>query len=278
MVRRSFIDVIRSSGTDIAFEYEMLIKLLYEPSQGISDDDMSLYRIIDDAFNEMPIRGTCSDLHDFDRAHGFEFDSVPTSDDLDMLLLLAEYIFNLSNEASRTRTWRLWCSSDALLYIAKHIAALCEKIGYHAIEHDNMYLLVEDDPAAIEASLSLPEDICSLPFQYRHHSLEGNIAEKRGILLQLANEIEPKRALLKEYSSRLEDDLFFCLNNLNIRHNNADKQGKYYNAHIESMDSEELEKWYDYVFHMEIMALLALNDMPAPNQLKELRERIKPRS
>lgn len=54
--------------------------------------------------------------------------------------------------------------------------------------------------------------------------LKGDIDKKKEILLQLANKYEGMKSNIKGLNRKLDDDIGFMLNNINIRHNN--KSGK----------------------------------------------------
>lgn len=56
--------------------------------------------------------------------------------------------------------------------------------------------------------------------EYNHYLLKGDIAKKRAILLALGNDLEPHKTKIASINVKLEDSIFFMLNNLDLRHNN----------------------------------------------------------
>ena len=69
------------------------------------------------------------------------------------------------------------------------------------------------------------------PFICHHEKSEL----KKQILLALGSELEPKRRELEKRNKQLSEDIFFMLNNLNLRHNNRSKKDKNYKAYVANM-------------------------------------------
>ena len=66
---------------------------------------------------------------------------------------------------------------------------------------------------------------------------------------------------------------FFMLNNMNVRHNNRSKKdvGKY-REYIAKMTKTRLEKWYDELYQMMLLAFLTLDNVNRQTQVKELKK------
>ena len=107
--------------------------------------------------------------------------------------------------------------------------------------------------------------------RYNHHSLQGDVDAKRAILQAMGQKLEPRR---KELCSNLEDQIFYLLNNLHIRHNNQTKEDKYYKEYISAMEKEELEQWYDELYQMILLAFLELDQIERSVRCKKLRMKI----
>lgn len=85
-MRRTFAEILNSSGVNIAAEYHSLHMLVFER--------YGFYSVMDHNFDNMPFSGTAYNLRDFNDRNGFHFDEQETSDSLDDLLLFCEYIYN----------------------------------------------------------------------------------------------------------------------------------------------------------------------------------------
>lgn len=108
--------------------------------------------------------------------------------------------------------------------------------------------------------------------RYNHHLLKGDIAEKKSILRKFDTILEPRRAELKAVNKKLEDNLFFGLNSLHIRHNNIDPNGKInYKKYVADMGEEELEAWYDEVYQLILLAILLLENTERDRKFDELK-------
>ncbi len=106
--------------------------------------------------------------------------------------------------------------------------------------------------------------------EYNHHSIKGNIEAKKGILLKLVELLEPKR---KDLSNTLGSDLFFLINNFNIRHNNTDPNDKSkYKSKVAEMPADELEHIYDEVYQMCLLAFMELEHAERKAWIGELKK------
>lgn len=273
MPRKTFSDILNTTKVNIGAEYRSAWSLFYEQHDVISLY-YSLYEFIDENFTQLPLHDTCFSLEEFDEKHGFDFADREYSSSLDDLLSLLEYVLNIINNASRILNENRDINDTAINFVASHIKKICDKIDHTFIEKGDYFILVQSNPAALEAAQSLTEENASLPFEYSHHSLQGNINGKREILLSMAHELEPKRESLKKIDATLESDLFFLINNMNIRHNNIDKSSKNYKTYVANMTEEEIETWYDRIYNLMMIALIKLGDSPTAQQISTLKEMI----
>ena len=101
--------------------------------------------------------------------------------------------------------------------------------------------------------------------------MKGDIRQKRDVVLTLADQLEPQRAKLKQINSTMESDLFFLFNNLNLRHNNADPNGKNYVSFVAAMKEEEIEQWYDDIYQMCLLAFLELDQIDRKSRVAQLK-------
>ena len=92
---------------------------------------------------------------------------------------------------------------------------------------------------------------------------------------QLASILEAKRKELNQADKKLESNLFYAFNNLNIRHNNVDSElkGKY-KAYVAQMSNDELEKWYDETYQMCLLAFLQIENLDQKAEFDKLKAEI----
>ena len=102
------------------------------------------------------------------------------------------------------------------------IAQIIEKIGYVQTNQDGLIIYVERSPAAISVAESdlVPKELSYKVISYNHHTMRGNIQEKKNTILQLADLLEAKRSELESIDKSFSSDLFYIFNKLNLRHNN----------------------------------------------------------
>lgn len=118
-------------------------------------------------------------------------------------------------------------------------------------------------------------DTCTRIIQYNHRLLKGNINAKKSILLKLASELEPRRKELQELDKDLTSNIFFMLNNMNIRHNNQNiNEPSKYKKYVAEIDNQHLEDWYDELYQMMLLALLLLDNIERQKSIDELKEKV----
>lgn len=157
------------------------------------------------------------------------------------------------------------------------IQRVIELIEYEASYEDGFTIYVEKSPAAraVAESELIPDSLSYKIIEYNHHSLKGKLEKKKSILLQLAKLLEEKRRILKESNQSLEKDLFFLFNNLNIRHNNINTEDPAkYKQFIAQMSPEEMEKWYDEIYQMCLLAFLQIEHSDRKTNLVKIKNAI----
>lgn len=138
----------------------------------------------------------------------------------------------------------------------------------------DIVLVVEKNATAASVAEIVDEELAYSIISYNHFLLKGNIAEKRKILLKLSNEIEPRRHELEKINYKLTNNIFFMLNNLNIRHNNKSIGDKNYKEYVAKMKKSTLEEWYNEVYQEVLLAYLLLDDENRKIKIEELKRKI----
>ena len=163
---------------------------------------------------------------------------------------------------------------DEYQYLQENVSGLIEDLGYEAkvFEDDEKVLLVEKNAAATATAEIMGEDVSCKVIEYNHYLLKGDIENKRVILLALADKFEPIRAELKKIDGKLESNIGYFLNKMNIRHNNKD--GKAAKGYVAGLSFDELEKWYDEAYQMLLLAFLELDNVERNKKVDELKKKI----
>ena len=121
-----------------------------------------------------------------------------------------------------------------------------EKYNHKAYIDGDRILIIEDKPEVTAVSEISERDLALDIIRYNPRSLQGEIELKKNILISLGSELEPKRKELQVINKQLSEDIFFMLNNINIRHNNRSKKDmNKYKEYVAKMSRTRLEKWYD---------------------------------
>ena len=268
-MRRNFAQVLREGKVDIHREYSKLYSLFYGKD---NRDEKSIADIISSNFQLIPFRGTCIDLEDFDETHGLNFVEQPRDFNVDYLIDFCEYIYNFVLCLEPHYFFHSFSQSDFLDQILRVI----EAVGYMSVCEDGCTIFVPKNSAAIAVSESsfVPEHVSYKIISYDHHSMKGQLEDKKSTLLRFASILEGKRSDLKSINKNLESDLFYLFNNLNIRHNNVNSNDSKYKAYVAKMSCNELEHWYDETYQMCLLAILELEHKERKADLDELKSRI----
>lgn len=272
MKRKNHEQILKEEKVDLKREYERLYHLFYV--EKYPDAQARYYFTLREFcagnFMQIPFRGTCLSLDDFEESKKLYFERHPRKFNLNYLLLFCEYSYNLA--------WWLCPKTPSLNHIGvpsqeyvKQVLLVVEKIGYTKVNQGDIEIFVPKDPAAMAVSEIVEDDVSYRALEYNHYSLKGDIARKRDILRILADKLEPQRKQLKGINSKLEDDVFALLNNLNIRHNNCMEGDKNYKEIVAKMTQDELEGWYDETYQMCLLAFLELDNVERTKKVAELK-------
>lgn len=168
-----------------------------------------------------------------------------------------------------------WSIEKEFNILIENIKIFLDHINYeHKIFKDEeMVLILPKNPAATAvAEISSTETAFAI-LKYNHASLKGDLIEKRNLLYSIYNEYEP---LLKTPLEQYKD--FYVkvrglYNNLNIRHNNKDKENNK-NVVLE-IDDKEREKWYDELYQLLLFCVLIKDNLERKKEVEEFLKSIK---
>jgi len=150
---------------------------------------------------------------------------------------------------------------------------LVESIGHIIVEDGHTFKIIPKNNEAILVSESLDDNLSIdvLVFLHRNTTIE----EKKIILIKFAKYFESKKDNLRELDNRLEKNLFFSFNKLNIRHNNEAENNHEKNAKIlKKINKDKLNELYDCVYRECLLAFHLLEyDVEDRKTIEEIRKK-----
>lgn len=277
-MRKSIFD-IASESLNMSNEVDRIVSMsLKEKNMNDQIWDYSVFDFVDKyCFNKWSRRGHFIDLKDFLAAVRYvELQMKAKANDVDAFITLIELTYNLwllahtdLMDNTSDSKWRnnFYHLRDVMLdNLAKYNHTV------HVVED---YALVIEDKSEVTAVAEIAPVNLSLDIiRYNHRSLKGEPDKKKAILISLGSELEPKRKDLQNIDKQLSEDIFFMLNNLHIRHNNRSKNDKNYKEYVAKMKKERLEKWYDELYQMILLAFLLLDNVERTQKVKELKKKV----
>ena len=197
---------------------------------------------------------------------------IVTFTDINYLINFCEYTYNLSIYSQGT-LWRVPASDPASFYL-QQVNKVIDMLGYLPNGNEGITDFVPKSADAIAVSEIVDASLSYKIIEYNHHSMQGDLEKKKNTILLLANQLESQRDKLKQINKTLEEQIFFLFNNINIRHNNVDKESKDYKEYIAEMDKKELENWYDETYQLCLLAFLELDNLDRREKINDLKRKI----
>ena len=228
-------------------------------------------------FEDWPNRGKCLNADDFLETLGFDEDlSGYTPDSVEDFLTLIEIIYNFYFMAGRHIGNNVLSQISFLkpYSLLKKMMDDClseynQKAFY--FEEEEKCIIAEDSPQVTAAAEVSTPDIALEIVRYHHRQLAGDIAKKKAILKALGDELEGRKKEISSINATLYNNITAALNNLNIRHNNINPNNKSnYHKAVAEMSSEELEKHYDDLYQLILLAILEMDNVRRQHEMKEL--------
>lgn len=234
-------------------------------------------------FDTWTSNGYCINLDEFlagvKYPHAILTDFCEPEDSVRDFLVAIETIYNLwyvaeSFLSTENAAGRFWDVLPTFEMLKEMMDSQLESMNYKSIySADKAQVIVVENNPAITAAAEIVDSYLVEPLlQYNHHLLHGQLNEKKRILLTLGSDLEARRANLKAANTTLESDIFFILNSFDIRHNN--REGIYKKEYIVNMSSLDLEKWYDNLFQMILLAYLEIDNLPRKKQIAHFKQQV----
>lgn len=233
-MRKSIFDIV-SERVDIKSEVHRIIQIAKNENTLCVNEvwHQTIFKFVNKyCFGEWTHRGHFINVNDFLYALDFERLTKQAETDPESLLTFIELVYNfwyLSRKKfdDKEKGYKLqWYGNFYhLQYIMNDILEQYNHTVFTNKENDCM-LVVENKEKVTAVAEILPKKLAFDTIKYNHRSLQGEIELKKSILISLGAELEPKRKDLQSLNKQLSDDIFFILNNMNIRHNNRSKKNK----------------------------------------------------
>ncbi len=278
MERKSIFD-IASASLNIANETDRIIKMAFKEDVVSTYKEYKLVNFVDErCFKDWVHRGHFLDLEDLLKAIDFTKLTIKAKQqDVDAFIYIIEIVYNCwmlaREEIKGEKNNTYWCGN--FMHLKEVMDDNLEKYNHKAHIEKDRVLIIEDKPEVTAVAEIVEESLALGVIRYNHRSLQGEIEAKKQILLMLGAELEPKRKELEKIDKQLSENIFFMLNNLNIRHNNRSKSDKNYKAFVAKMQKKTLEKWYDELYQMMLLSILILdNKNNRESEIKQLKDKV----
>lgn len=282
-MRKSIFDIV-SEKVDIKSEvHRILYVSRVEKTLSVDEYEYStIFNFVSEyCFKEWAHRGHFIHVDDFLDALDFENLIKQAETDSEALLTFIELIYNfwyLSRQKfnDNEKGYELkWCGN--FYHLQEIMNDLLEQYNHTVFtnEDKDCILVVENKKEVTAAAEILPTKLAFDTIRYNHRSLQGQIELKKSILISMGAELEPKRKELQTLNKQLSEDIFFMLNNMNIRHNNRSKKDKAkHKEYVAKMTKKQLEKWYDELYQMVLLAFLLLDNADRTSKVRALKDKI----
>ena len=256
------------------------IRLLLDSNHGVvskdfQGQDCSVKDIAADEFPQWKNRGRCLNYDDFLSTIGIERIEKQAPYNENMFLLYIELTYNTWYMADayvscHSYYYRWGKDGIQLREMMDEVLSEMNQKAYYDSETEQC-LIGEDSPQITAAVEATEPETASQILHYNHRQLAGKISEKKGILQNLAKYLEGRESELKPINMQLFTDLNTAFNNLDIRHNNiVQRDSSDYKEKLAQMTPEELEKWYDDVYQLILLAILEMDNVDRRKRLRTL--------
>ena len=275
MGRKNLYEVLENVGLRPSIEYKRLMALFFENKSIVFYGTIiSLADFIETSyFYSNPVRGSATNFKEL-----FVDMNLPNATNrIEVLFLLCElllafdpsrHIFNVENQTIRNSIY------DQFNKIKTNIDIVCQRSNHEIVNNKGKRIIVEKNKLTSHAVELVDDPVLDLAMiEYNHFALKGHLEEKKKILCQIGNYIEPmlkSREMEKTEYKQLQSDAGFLLNHFHIRHNN--KEGKKTQEYILSLADDQLEEWYDKAYNTLLSVIICNEQISISKELKQLKQ------
>lgn len=278
-MRKSIFDVA-SESINISNEVDRIVAMSLTEHNIYYLQYYTLFAYVDKhCFQSWAHRGHFLNVKDLLEAVDYnEIKAKAKKGDIDAFMTLIELTYNLWALANKEVKKRNSCCYGQNNYQHLHTVMLdnLQKYNHKVFACDDRFLVIEDKPEVTAVAEVVDQSLVLDVIKYNHRSLQGEVELKKAILLTMGAEIEPRRDELEKLNKQLASDIFFMLNNMNVRHNNCNESDTAkYQKLVAEMDKKQLEEWYDELYQMLLLAFLLLDNIERTKRVKELKSKFK---
>ena len=221
-------------------------------------------------FMRGPLRQTYISIDDFLESYSLYW-KTPS---LDGLLFYCEVVLNLLFPEKSYATYN--DEGRKLRDMIKvNIFVILNKTGHDFSRGEDGIITIHKKDALAASVIEGMDDKATAKaiLEYNRFNMKGDLAGKRKLLKQIGDFIEPtlqKRNKLPAPLNELADDVSFCLNNLNIRHNN--KEGNYKKDFLDTLPDNDLEVLYDDAYRTALLLIELSKQEESHNRIGRVRQ------
>lgn len=263
-------DLLEMSIQDYDLERRRIEKLFAETSFVYGYVRHTLKSFVSYDFMSSPFRQTYIDIDDFLQSCSLYW-KTPS---LEGLLFYCEIVLNL---LFPKKSYATYDDEERRLrkMVATNISVILNKTGYDFSRGEDGIITIHKKDALAASVIEDMDDKATAKaiLEYNRFNLKGDLEGKRKLLKQIGDFIEPtlqKRNKLQAPLNELADDVSFCLNNLNIRHNN--KEGKYKKDFLGTLPDKDLEVLYDDAYRTALLLIELSTQAESHNRIGRVRQ------
>ena len=281
--RKSIFDLYRQNNT-MDRDFYRIKSLLYSTSGVVNrynhEKNYSLFGLAKNLFPQWKNRGRCLSFDDFLDTIKYSMIEQQAPDSENMFLIYMELAYNVwhmvdSFISKNTEMCKWGADGIELKRLMDEILSEMNQKAYYDPETERC--LIGEDSAQVTAAVEATEpETASQILHYNHRQLAGDLEKKKSILNSLAKYLEGRELELKSVCGKqLATDLNSAFNNLDIRHNNTTPRDSFdYKEKLATMPPEELEKWYDDIYQLILLAILEMDNVERRKKLRTLVQEI----
>lgn len=265
-------DLLNMEIKDFELERRRLEILFQEKTFIIGYANYTLKKYIANDFLKSSLRRTAISIDDFIKVCSSEW-QCPS---LVALLFYCEMMLNLLE----IMDIKSWTDSSALALrtrIRDNIDLILNKTGFCISKGaDGIISIVKKDALASAVIEDLNDvGVASTVLSYNRIDAKGDLESKGKLLFSIGKYVEPILQRYKDFKGlkyEVADDVRFCLNNLDVRHNN--KEGRDAKPLLKQLADTNLESAYDDLYRSMLLLIELENYPEAHERIKALRQSV----
>lgn len=266
-------DLLGMSIQDYELERRRIEKLFAETSFVYGYARHTLKSFVSYDFMSSPFRQTYIDIDDFLQSCSLYW-KTPS---LEGLLFYCEVVLNL---LFPKKSYATYDDEERRLrnMVATNISVILNKTGHDFSRGEDGIITIHKKDALAASVIEDMDDKATAKaiLEYNRFNLKGDLRRKKGLLKQIGDYLEPtlqRRNTLMGKLFELADDVSFCLNSLNIRHNN--KAGVHKKPVLGALMDVQLEELYDDTYRSSLLLIETFKQEESHSRITAVRQQCK---